>query len=113
MQKESYVGLGIVTIVVTQLTGEFCTDYNCHFSDTKLARSNSWSGKLWHTNYQFVADVICERASAGKASSNVTQNIMFFVQMLIFFFLSTCILMQFGNEQEVAEFVLWGNSGPF
>lgn len=39
MQKESYVGLGIVTMVVTQLTCEFHTGYNCHFSDTKLDHS--------------------------------------------------------------------------
>lgn len=41
MQKESYVGLGIATVVVTQLTCEFHTDYSHHFSDTKSARSNS------------------------------------------------------------------------
>lgn len=39
MQKESYVGLGIVTIVVMQLTCGFHTDYNYHFSGAKLARS--------------------------------------------------------------------------
>lgn len=53
----------------------------------------------WHINYLVVAYVICERASSGKAGSSVTQNNTFFVQMLILFFLSTCIPVQFGNEQ--------------
>lgn len=99
MQKGSYVGLGVVTLVVTQLTCEFHTDYNCRFSDTTFTWSNSRGGKLWHIDYHFAAGVVCERASAGKAGSNLTQDIMFFVQMLILFFLSTCIPMPFGNEQ--------------
>lgn len=51
MQKESYIGLGII-ILLRQVTCECHADYNGHFSDTKLAHSALRAGKLWHINDQ-------------------------------------------------------------